>query len=53
LRKNSLRVSGKEQEAGVIKLVRAAIFSDDTPGLIEKIGVGPRVGGGFEKALGE
>jgi hypothetical protein len=51
--KDTLRVSREEQEAGVIELVRTTILSDDSPGLIEKIGIGPMIGGRFEKGLGE
>lgn len=38
LRKDALRVSREKQEPGVTELLRAAILSDDGPGLIEKIG---------------
>jgi hypothetical protein len=53
LRKDALRVPREKQKPRVTELLGAAILSDDSPGLIEKIGVGPMVGSGFEKALGK
>jgi hypothetical protein len=53
LRENALRVSREKQQPGVTELLRAAILSNDSPGLIEKIGVGSMVGGGFKIALRE